>query len=180
MHTISQEPSPASYASDPFSLVKKELKIVAERLRRSILSDIPLLERAGSYFFDVGAQVAIVCPSTDPPPTPTQGKRLRPTILLLMASALSPSPTAAQFLEIDLRPPSEHPAEVRRQLQRIAEITELIHVASLLHDDVLDESDTRRGVPALNAVFGNKVQHISSTCTSQHMSTHMTGRHLGG
>ncbi len=42
---------------DPFSLVKQELKIVAERLRRSILSDIPLLERAGAYFFDVGAQV---------------------------------------------------------------------------------------------------------------------------
>lgn len=93
-----------------------------------------------------------------------QGKRLRPTVLLLMASALSPSPTAAQFLEIDLRPPSEHPSEVRRQLQRIAEITELIHVASLLHDDVLDESDTRRGVPALNAVFGNKVAFAVGVC----------------
>lgn len=51
-----QETPPPSY-SDPFSLVKQELKIVAERLRRSILSDIPLLERAGAYFFDVGAQV---------------------------------------------------------------------------------------------------------------------------
>ncbi len=90
-------------------------------------------------------------------PHPPQGKRLRPTILLLMASALSPVPTASQYLEIDLRPPSEHPSETRRQLQRIAEITELIHVASLLHDDVLDDADTRRGVSALNAVFGNKV-----------------------
>lgn len=38
-----------------------------------------------------------------------------------------------------------------------AEITELIHVASLLHDDVLDNADTRRGLRALNTLFGNKV-----------------------
>jgi len=46
---------------------------------------------------------------------------------------------------------------VRRRQQRIAEITELIHVASLLHDDVIDSAGTRRGKKSLNAVFGNKV-----------------------
>ena len=39
----------------------------------------------------------------------------------------------------------------------LAEITELIHVASLLHDDVIDDSDSRRGLRALNSVLGNKV-----------------------
>ncbi len=33
----------------------------------------------------------------------------------------------------------------------------MIHVASLLHDDVIDEATTRRGLKALNALFGNKV-----------------------
>ena len=33
----------------------------------------------------------------------------------------------------------------------------MIHVASLLHDDVIDGADVRRGLRALNAVFGNKV-----------------------
>ena len=33
----------------------------------------------------------------------------------------------------------------------------MIHTASLLHDDVIDESDTRRGVRSVNAAFGNKV-----------------------
>lgn len=78
-------------------------------------------------------------------------------MLLLMASSLTafvPSPSA---FTVDIRPPAVHPVEERRQQQRIAEITELIHVASLLHDDVIDNAETRRGLKALNHVFGNKI-----------------------
>ena len=78
-------------------------------------------------------------------------------MLLLMASSLTnfvPNPLA---FTIDSRPPGVHPKEARRQLQRVAEISELIHVASLLHDDVIDDAETRRGSKALNMVFGNKV-----------------------
>jgi geranylgeranyl pyrophosphate synthase len=38
------------------------------------------------------------------------------------------------------------------------QITELIHVASLLHDDVVDSAHMRRGLKALNVTFGNKVR----------------------
>jgi len=37
----------------------------------------------------------------------------------------------------------------------LASIVELIHAASLLHDDVIDEADTRRGVTSINHAFGN-------------------------
>ncbi len=37
-----------------------------------------------------------------------------------------------------------------------AAIVEMIHAASLLHDDVIDEAYTRRGVASINAVYGNK------------------------
>ncbi|WP_037940140.1 polyprenyl synthetase family protein [Sulfurospirillum arcachonense] len=37
----------------------------------------------------------------------------------------------------------------------LASIVELIHAASLLHDDVIDEADTRRGVTSINHEFGN-------------------------
>jgi octaprenyl-diphosphate synthase len=37
-----------------------------------------------------------------------------------------------------------------------AAVIELIHAASLLHDDVIDDSLTRRGVDSINAIFGNK------------------------
>lgn len=40
---------------------------------------------------------------------------------------------------------------------RLAQIVEMIHVASLLHDDVIDESPLRRGAPSAPAAFGNKM-----------------------
>lgn len=40
---------------------------------------------------------------------------------------------------------------------RLAQIVEMIHVASLLHDDVLDESPLRRGAPSAHVKYGNKL-----------------------
>ena len=44
----------------------------------------------------------------------------------------------------------------QRYLQ-LGQITEMIHVASLIHDDVLDEADTRRGGQAVHTMYTNKV-----------------------
>ena len=74
-------------AVDPFQLVKAELDSVAERMRRTVNTDIPTLGRAAEYFFQLGAE----------------GKRLRPTMLLLMASSLSAFvPTAALLAGVAL------------------------------------------------------------------------------
>jgi octaprenyl-diphosphate synthase len=62
------------------------------------------------------------------------GKRLRPAVLLLLARALGYSGT----LHVQL-----------------AAVIEFIHTATLLHDDVVDESDLRRGRATANARFGN-------------------------
>ena len=39
---------------------------------------------------------------------------------------------------------------------KLCAIVEMIHAASLLHDDVIDEANTRRGKPSVNALFDNK------------------------
>jgi len=39
---------------------------------------------------------------------------------------------------------------------KLCAVVEMIHAASLLHDDVIDEADTRRGKPSINALFDNK------------------------
>jgi len=105
------------------------------------MTDIPVLERAAEYFFRAGQE----------------GKRLRSSIILLMATSLDTGPTNPLFLAVDDSPANAHPVQARRRQQRVAEITELIHVASLLHDDVIDNADSRRGMMALNSLFGNKV-----------------------
>lgn len=48
----------------------------------------------------------------------------------------------------------------KKQLKTIA-ITELIHNASLLHDDVIDEADTRRNLPSVNNLYGNSIAVIT-------------------
>jgi octaprenyl-diphosphate synthase len=62
------------------------------------------------------------------------GKRLRPILVLLVARALG-------FTQ-----PSQH---------TLAAVVEFIHTATLLHDDVVDDSDLRRGRSTANTVFGN-------------------------
>lgn len=65
------------------------------------------------------------------------GKRLRPALVILTARALGA--TAHQMT----------------QAIQLAAIVEFIHTATLLHDDVVDESDMRRGRLTANAEYGN-------------------------
>ncbi|KAI9089045.1 hypothetical protein K1719_029324 [Acacia pycnantha] len=123
---------------DPFSLVADELSLLANRLRAMVVAEVPKLASAAEYFFKMGVE----------------GKRFRPTIILLMSTALNvqiPYPSPSNELEGILT------TELRSRQRCIAEITEMIHVASLLHDDVLDDADTRRGIGSLNFVMGNKL-----------------------
>lgn len=68
------------------------------------------------------------------------GKRVRPTALLLSAGCFGPIPAAAR---------------------QLAAVAELIHSATLLHDDVVDEGTERRGVPASRILHGNAVSVLS-------------------
>lgn len=43
-----------------------------------------------------------------------------------------------------------------KDLTDLAAAIELLHIATLIHDDVIDEADTRRGVPTLHALYGHK------------------------
>ncbi|PKA56787.1 Solanesyl-diphosphate synthase 1, mitochondrial [Apostasia shenzhenica] len=139
-------------ALDPFALVADELSILANKLRKMVVAEVPKLASAAEYFFKLGVE----------------GKRFRPTVLLLMASAINLPASPLSSLTTDgvsSKLPNSlgnsgfqnSSNNMRSRQQCIAEITEMIHVASLLHDDVLDDADTRRGIHSLNFVMGNKV-----------------------
>jgi octaprenyl-diphosphate synthase len=62
------------------------------------------------------------------------GKRLRP-ILVLLSSRMAGSPSDGAI--------------------RMAAVVEMIHTATLVHDDIIDVAETRRGKPSTNAIWGN-------------------------
>ncbi|XP_068630972.1 all trans-polyprenyl-diphosphate synthase PDSS1 [Battus philenor] len=72
-----------------------------------------------------------------------QGKALRPMVAILMARA------------VNYHVYGENSALLPSQRQ-VAMISEMIHSASLIHDDVIDQSDFRRGKPSVNVLWNHK------------------------
>ncbi|KAI1385638.1 hexaprenyl pyrophosphate synthase [Hypoxylon trugodes] len=151
---------------DPLRIVAKEMKHLTGNIRQLLGSGHPSLDRVAKYY------------------TQAEGKHVRPLIVLLMSRATSICPKAPESphnqtattinssispLDIlaDVNPSSHHAdfssqpesteSDVLPSQRRLAEITELIHTASLLHDDVIDHSVSRRGSPSANYEFGNKM-----------------------
>ncbi len=65
-----------------------------------------------------------------------KGKRIRPILVLLSAAATG---------------------GVNRRTYRAATLVEMLHTATLIHDDVVDNAEERRGIASINAVWKNKV-----------------------
>ncbi|KAK3947335.1 isoprenoid synthase domain-containing protein [Pseudoneurospora amorphoporcata] len=151
---------------DPLRLVAGEMKFLTGNIRKLLGSGHPSLDRAAKYY------------------TQAEGKHVRPLIVLLMSRATALCPKAPQRQQStlhasaaidtsisplnvlsDFNPSAATPAsettpadtDILPAQRRLAEITELIHTASLLHDDVIDHSESRRGAPSANLEFGNKM-----------------------
>jgi all-trans-nonaprenyl-diphosphate synthase len=109
--------------------VDRDLHILTENLKQLVGARHPILRAAAEHLFDAG------------------GKRIRPAIVLLVARATinnSQDKNSAQ-------------QDISARHRRLAEITEMIHTASLVHDDVVDEANLRRNVPTVNSLFDNKI-----------------------
>ena len=94
-----------------------ELKEFEKRFRKSLKSDVALLDRIMYYI------------------THRKGKQLRPIFTLLSARLFG---------------------DINDHTYRAASLVEIIHTASLVHDDVVDAADKRRGFFSINALWKNK------------------------
>ena len=99
-----------------YSLIAGDMSAVDSVIRRSLRSDVVLINQVAEYIVAAG------------------GKRMRPALVVLASGAMGYQGT--------------HHHE-------LAAVVEFIHTATLLHDDVVDESDLRRGRETANALFGN-------------------------
>ncbi|EER24370.1 Decaprenyl-diphosphate synthase, putative [Coccidioides posadasii C735 delta SOWgp] len=158
---------------DPLRMVAKELKFLKKNIRQLLGSGHPLLDRVAKYY------------------ARSEGKQVRPLLVLLMSQATALTPRSLQDRQIlnteginasisspailaDTNPDynlltapmtgnetaysfAEGDVNILPSQRRLAEITELIHTASLLHDDVIDNAVTRRSVASANLEFGNKM-----------------------
>jgi octaprenyl-diphosphate synthase len=80
----------------------------------------------------------------------SRGKRLRPLVALLSGGATGP--LTAKHVDL-------------------AVIVELIHVATLVHDDIMDEAERRRAQPTVNARWGNSLSVLLGDCLFAHALT---------
>src|SRR5579871_5010921 len=129
---------------NPLKLVAPEMTSLTSNIRMLLGSGHPTLAKVAKYYI-----------SSD------GGKHIRPLIVLLVSKALSYNiPHKAETFDQDvpISPATvlndDNPDQLREQAtektggitpsqRRLAEITEMIHAASLLHDDVIDASLTR-------------------------------------
>mmetsp|Transcript_38858 Transcript_38858/g.116826 ORF Transcript_38858/g.116826 Transcript_38858/m.116826 type:complete len:533 (-) Transcript_38858:432-2030(-) len=150
---------------DPFKMVDKELQPFSDSIKELVSTDQPILSMAAKHFFEK-----------------RHGKRFRPTIVQLMAKTVAAA-TPENLFDDENNAASHHAdlpewawsgaseieaeggmttsnhqgSEVWRKQGQLGQIVEMIHVASLIHDDVLDEADTRRGGEAVHKLYSNKV-----------------------
>lgn len=139
---------------DPFKMVEKELQPFTDSIKELVSNDQPILSMAAKHFFEK-----------------RHGKRTRPVIVSLVSKAVAAchpetmktnrwdsSGASTIDLEGGVVTTSNHEgSEVWRKQGQLGQIVEMIHVASLIHDDVLDEADTRRGGEAVHKLYSNKV-----------------------
>jgi len=103
-------------ATTAMALVAADMREVDLVIQRRLASDVVMINQIAHYIISAG------------------GKRIRPMLVLLFASALG---------------------FTGRERFELAATVEFIHTATLLHDDVVDESALRRGRQTANALFGN-------------------------
>lgn len=108
-----------------YQSVEQEFQAVNQLIKSQLSSDVPLVEKIAHYIVESG------------------GKRMRPLLVLLSYQALT-SPSSDNKLPLS-----------ETAFCKLATIIEFLHTATLLHDDVVDTSNMRRGRSTANAKWGN-------------------------
>lgn len=157
---------------DPLRAVAKEMTFLTGNIRKLLGSGHPSLDRAAKYYTQAEgkhmrplivllmARATHLCPKAPGLP-PQFDPHLAAAHAIPIDTALTPTsilrdynPSPATTTPAE---PTETSIDILPSQRRLAEITELIHTASLLHDDVIDHSESRRGSPSANLAFGNKM-----------------------
>ena len=174
-HMVNSAKDGITYAGvsvDPLRIVAKELKFLNKNIQELLGSGHPILDKVAKYYTNSEGKhirpllVLLMSRATAltakapwqhsvPKSSPINAPISPPDILADVNPSSSSTSSPSNF-SIDKAHGQEDSGILPSQ-KRLAEITELIHTASLLHDDVIDESIARRASPSANIAFGNKM-----------------------
>lgn len=155
---------------DPLRMVAKEIKFLTGNIRQLLGSGHPSLDTVAKYYTQAEGKhvrpliVLLMSRATalaEKSPR-YNGQQISPDIdnaispIAILSDVNPSSSTTNPITSFQSSYPASE-SDILPSQRRLAEITELIHTASLLHDDVIDHSVSRRGSPSANLEFGNKM-----------------------
>lgn len=165
---------PGNITIDPLRIVGKELRFLNKNIRQLLGSGHPILDTVAKYYTQsegkhvrpllvlLMSRAIATAPKRTRRATPVQHSQsidnpMSPPNVLYDTNPDQPghTPITSPSHETNYAFPDD--SSILPSQRRLAEITELIHTASLLHDDVIDHSVMRRSEPSANILFGNKM-----------------------
>ena len=163
--------TPQNVSVDPLRIVAKELKFLKKNIRQLLGSGHPTLDRVAKYYAQSeGKQVRPLLVLLMSQATALTPRDVRLHSRNVVSAATINEPLSSEVILNDMNPDTsplsvnaneasyeEGDKDILPAQRRLAEITELIHTASLLHDDVIDNAVTRRSAVSANLEFGNKM-----------------------
>lgn len=169
-NATSRGAGPGGISVDPLRMVAKEMKFLTGNIQQLLGSGHPSLDTVAKYYTQAEGKhvrpliVLLMSRATAlAPKTPRYNNQENPADIdnsispMSILSDVNPSsPTTNAITHSETSYPATD-IDILPSQRRLAEITELIHTASLLHDDVIDHSVSRRGRPSANLEFGNKM-----------------------
>jgi len=170
---------------DPFKMVEKELQPFSDSIKELVSSDQPILSMAAKHFFEkrhgkrfrptiVQLVAKAVAAATPEQMNSENGQSFAADLLNddddeetedeehyeKTGGVTGWQWSGASEINVEggvITPDNHRGSDVWRRQAQLGQIVEMIHVASLIHDDVLDEAETRRGGEAVHKLYSNKV-----------------------
>ncbi|KAH8661579.1 hexaprenyl pyrophosphate synthase [Tricladium varicosporioides] len=162
--------APGGISVDPLRMVAKEMKFLTGNIRQLLGSGHPSLDTVAKYYTQAEGKhvrpmiVLLMSRATAlAPKAPRYNSQQTSADIdhsispMAILSDVNPSSPTTNPISHSQTPYPATDSDILPSQRRLAEITELIHTASLLHDDVIDHSVSRRGSPSANLEFGNKM-----------------------
>lgn len=169
---------PVHVKVSPENIVAPELNHLKQQIQFLCSTNLPGLDITSKYYLQANGKlfrpmvVFLMSRATAVAPKIDGWKTMSSALERTFNNPLAPpeilkdfnpdfSMLSSKLMPVDILGGPDQIVQVLGTQRRLAEIVELIHTATLLHDDVIDHAETRRGKPSANVFSGNKLSILA-------------------